>query len=301
MIKELYNKILRNQRLLPAIDFQIQRSLSEQRRLILESEIINETSIGVTDEKLLESGNLIVSLTSYGKRLYDVAYTIQSIIRQTQKPNRIILWIDSKDSNIIPNILKHLQKRGLEIIPTRADIRSYKKLIHSLEQFPEDTIITIDDDVFYEYDLIERLLNAHVEHPTDICSMRVHRITRDREGKIKPYNDWNWTISENGCHPDNFLTGVGGVLYPPHSLAEDVLNMSLFKKIAPTADDVWFFFMARLKGTQIRKVDSRNKFGNDFLENYAFHDEGLLQINTKGECLNDQQISAVASYFDINI
>lgn len=298
-LKSLLKKLIHTKTLLPVIDSQITRNLAEQRRWLLESEMLTDTRPGVTDEKLLGSGDLIVSLTSYGRRLYDVAYTIQSIMRQTQKPNRIILWIDRQDCDRIPSSLKRLQQRGLEIIPTEANIRSYKKLVHALERFPDDTIITIDDDVFYEYDLIERLLGCHLDHPHDICAMRVHRITRERNGTIRPYNKWQMTIKECGCHDDNFLTGVGGVLYPPHSLAEETTDADLFMKLSHTADDVWFTFMARRKGTKIRKVASRDPQGVDFLENYAYREEGLQKINTQGKCLNDKSIAAVATHFSI--
>lgn len=126
-LKSLLKKLIYTKTLLPVIDSQITRNLAEQRRWLLESEMLTDTRPGVTDEKLLGSGDLIVSLTSYGRRLYDVAYTIQSIMRQTQKPNRIILWIDRQDCDRIPSSLKRLQQRGLEIIPTEANIRSYKK------------------------------------------------------------------------------------------------------------------------------------------------------------------------------
>ena len=46
-------------------------------------------------------------------------------------------------------------------------------------------------------------------------------------------------------------TGVGGVLYPPHSLDEKMLDPSLFMALAPTVDDVWFWAAAVSKGTYV--------------------------------------------------
>ena len=42
----------------------------------------------------------------------------------------------------------------------------------------------------------------------------------------------------------NIQTGVGGVLYPPHSLKAEMLDINLFTKIAPTTDDIWFWAAA---------------------------------------------------------
>ena len=48
----------------------------------------------------------------------------------------------------------------------------------------------------------------------------------------------------------NFLTGVGGVLYPPHSLPKEIFNSKVFMDIAETVDDVWLRLMAVLGGTK---------------------------------------------------
>jgi len=298
-LKTIITKLQRNQRLIPVISYEQDRSSAEIRRWLIEKEILFSNDKGTDTASVVRNKSLIVSLTSYGRRLYDVAYTVESIMRQTLKPNRIVLWIDEKDAGRIPLALQKQQARGLEIIVTPENIRSYKKLHHSLEQFPDDIIITVDDDVIYEYDLIERLVSAYKETPNCICAARCHRIKFSKEGHLLPYNSWEWHYKKPSESKLNFLTGVGGVLYPPHSLDEEVSNINAFKKLAPTADDVWFYCMAIKKGTKIRKVATRNLSGNDYVENYAFHDEGLMQINTKGECLNDRQLKAVIGFYNL--
>ena len=52
----------------------------------------------------------------------------------------------------------------------------------------------------------------------------------------------------------NLQTGVGGVLYPPHSLNEDMLDVELFSKIAPTTDDIWFWAAAVKNGFPVIPV-----------------------------------------------
>lgn len=301
MFTRWISKLLRNQRLVPVIESNQNRMFADVRRWQMEEGIINETYPGISNEPVFENRELIVSLTSYGRRLYDVGYTIESIMRQTLKPNRIILWIDERDRRNIPAVLVKMQDRGLEIRVTGENIRSYKKLYHALVEFPEDCIVTVDDDIIYEYDLIERLVMAYRKTPDCICAARCHKVLLDKEGQVLPYNSWQWHSRELTCSFRNFLTGVGGVLYPPHSLDEEVMNIEAFTKLAPTADDVWFYLMAVKNGTKIRKIATRNSSGNDYIENYAFHDEGLMQINTKGECRNDIQIKAVMQQYNIVI
>jgi hypothetical protein len=45
-------------------------------------------------------------------------------------------------------------------------------------------------------------------------------------------------------------------LYPPGTLHPDVCDESLFLKLAPHADDIWFWAMAVLNGTFIRVVEN---------------------------------------------
>ena len=101
--------------------------------------------------------DVIVSLTSYGKRVTDsVPYAIFSIFTQSVLPNRIVLWLDNDNwnDNNLPYLLKRIQKSGLEIYYCD-DIRSYKKLIPALRKFPNNPIITIDDDFYYNKDFIK--------------------------------------------------------------------------------------------------------------------------------------------------
>lgn len=296
---KLAKKLINYLRLIPVIEYNQHRILSEIRRWQMEDKILTESTSGISDISIFKDREIVASLTSYGRRLYDIAYTIESIMRQTLKPNRIILWIDETDKNNIPSILQKLQNRGLEIRVTPENIRSYKKLYHTLKEFPNDIIITFDDDIIYEYDLIERLVTAYKETPDCICAARCHRVLFSKNGTLKPYNAWEWHYKKTSISKLNFLTGVGGVLYPPYSLDDEVTNIEAFTSLAPTADDVWFYCMAIKKGTKIRKIATRNLGGDDYVENYAFHTEGLMQVNTKGKCLNDPQLKAVIDKYNL--
>ena len=108
---------------------------------------------GVTDYHLSQE-EIIVSLTTYGARFYDVYLTIESIMQGTIKPNRIVLWVSEElKSTTLPIVLARQIERGLEI-RYRRDLRSFTKLLYSLKEFPDATIVTIDDDVIYNYDFL---------------------------------------------------------------------------------------------------------------------------------------------------
>jgi hypothetical protein len=235
----------------------------------------------------------VVSLTSYGRRLQDVCFTIESIMQQTMKPNKIVLWIDPTCSNEpLPEALIRQQARGLVVVVVE-DIRSYKKLIPALKAYPEDAIITIDDDAIYDFDIVERLIKAYQQNPTMIHACRTHVMDFDASGKLKPYMQWNLCTGDADDPRHRFLTGVGGTLYPRHALDDEVLNQEVFTSICRTADDVWFNAMALKKGTVINKVVTRSASGEDYLSNDDVQDMGLCLINNGAVNMNDVQIQAV--------
>jgi hypothetical protein len=57
-------------------------------------------------------------------------------------------------------------------------------------------------------------------------------------------------IAPNSAHkPESYFpTGVGGILYPPKCFHKDIADKELFLKLAPNADDIWFWAMACLIG-----------------------------------------------------
>lgn len=263
----------------------------DTRRNSLIDHILHDTEKGVTTEKYGQN-EVIVSLTTYGKRIHEVAFSIESLMQQSMKANRIVLWLDeSFKGQPLPNLLIMQQKRGLEIAYC-TDIRSFTKLIPQMQTTPDAVIITIDDDILYDYDVLEHLILAYLSSPQMIHSCRVHRMLFDSNGKLMPYNQWDSRCSQLGTDKCNFLTGVGGVLYPPHSLDDEVFNQNVFLDICPDADDVWFTAMAIKKGTPINKVFTRNEHGEDYLEIPYALEQGLAVKNVV-QGGNDRQIKAV--------
>ncbi len=234
----------------------------------------------------------IVSLTSYATRLISTApIAIASILHGHILPNRIILWVAEKDRQIAEqnNQLQNLQKKGLEICYCE-DLKSYKKLIPALQEFPNDFIITADDDCLYPKNWLEQIMEYHKKYPNKIICHRVHGIRVDSEHNLLPYNDWDWCI-EPQEQERIFPTGCGGMLYPPHCLHSDVLNKDLFMKLAPQADDVWFWAMAWLNGSECPHVVIKDGYSNSIID-LGMQSDSLQKSNVAGN-ENDMQLKAV--------
>lgn len=245
---------------------------------------------------------VVVSLTSYGRRVTKILpYTIISLLRQTYKPDVILLWLDWNhwNDNNLPKSLKHLQQYGLTVCYCE-DFKSYKKLIPTLNKYPNDIIITCDDDVFYKKDMIEKLVLAYQEDPSCVYSHRAHKITFSEKGFLKPYNDWNMDVSGMKDRLI-FPTGVGGCLYKRSLLYSDICREDLFMKLAPAADDIWFYFMEFMQKTKCVVLPHKG-YSFIFLDVFYqyFHKEASLSNSNCKESQNDIQIRKVMEYYHLN-
>lgn len=228
-------------------------------------------SVGV--EPVGSSPRLIVSLTSFPARIKTVSYTIESILLQKKKANMVLLWLGYDK---FPNKEKDLPKRLLRLtqfgltIKWCKDIRSYTKLVPSLEAFPDDIIVTADDDIWYPPQWLERLYNSYLKDPSIIHAHRVLQVTA-KDGIINKYIDWGTQIfapqEPSYCW---HITGTGGVLYPPHCLYKDICDREKFLLMAPSVDDIWFWVMAILKHTRVKVIDDN-----------IFDFEGVFIVNNQ--------------------
>lgn len=278
-----------------------QKVLYEQRKQHLTDLTLHSTTSGISTEKHCRH-ELVVSMSTHGIRLHEAYLAIESLLQQSMKPNRIILNI-SKDEFIntpLPQTIQMQMLRGLEVNYCE-DYLSYKKIIPTLRRFPNAVIITADDDCLYNYDFIENLLISHLKDPTAIWANRIHKITKNNDGTLKSYLDWEQQISnQEGSSNLFFFTSVGGVLYPPHSLYKDVTRDDIFMNISKFNDDVWCFAMAILQGSPIKKSFTHSETGNDFLSVLEVQNDALCIENTNSDnCRNDIIIKAVFDKYNI--
>lgn len=194
---------------------------------------------------------IIVSLTSYPARFQHLHIAIRSLLMQTVKPDAVILYLgeDSKDVPLPPQ-LSQLAEKGLRIEYREGNLRSHKKYYYALQEYPQDIVILVDDDMIYEPKLIERLMNSYEKYPHAVSAKRVHKMAKNLDGSIADYNHWQYEYQES-TEPgqDIFSTTGFGTLLPPGCMDERVLNADLFMKECFAADDIWLKTMQLLKHT----------------------------------------------------
>ena len=242
---------------------------------------LHNTNIGIDPQ-----GTAIVSLTSFPKRIHTVWVTIASLMNQTVKPKKIILWLSKEQffNKKIPKSLEKLKKRGLEI-NFCDDIRPHKKYFYTMKEFPNDVVITADDDIFYPENHIETLLLESEKYPNCVVCRWSHEILLDKYGRFIPYNNWP---NESKREPSFALLPVGcnGVLYPARALSGEVFNKDRLIELALYTDDLWLKCMELLNNTKAVNCDETPIiFFNNIFSQY----NGLWKYNAKtGENRNDE-------------
>jgi len=268
--------------------------------------------------KKTRSPRIIVSLTSYPARINIVHKTINTLLDQTMKPDRLILWLAKKQflgrEKALPQELKELKKQGLTI-KWCDDLKPHKKYFYTMWKYPKDIVITVDDDIYYDRDLIGTLYSSYQRFPNAISAMRVHRIGFSPDGCLAPYKTWKQEDDSFLYKPsmDAIATGVGGVLYPPNCLDKKVFDKDTIRKCCINTDDLWLKIMEVMKGTPtvLASAHRKMKYIKDSQESALWHDnlikgndvclKSILDIynNYYGE--DDTLISRMRNRYEGNI
>ena len=238
---------------------------------------------------------LIISLTTIKSRLEKVHITIESLLRQQLKPHRVLLWLSGELQNFpTPPALQRQQQRGLELRFAN-DIGPATKLVHSIREHPDALVATADDDTLYPANWLHQLYHSFCANPGSIHAFRAHWMLSEPDGSLKPYWDWSH-LAPGVVGPAHrlFPTGVGGVLYPPKSLGNEVFNEKAMRETCPTNDDIWFKAMALLNKVPAMKV---KPVFSAFPTLRSAKKTGLTFINSQA---NDPQLKAVFQRYDLN-
>lgn len=246
------------------------------------------------------SSDVIVSLTSYGKRVIDsLPFALYSILKQTVLPNRIAVYLDNTwNMQKLPKILKKYQELGIEFYFVD-DIRSYKKLIPALKMFPDNPIVTIDDDFYYNSNLLDWLLSAYAKSDKKTVIGSWSAIEGRRNGHYLPYMQWKDSKYGNKYSEISLFAG-NGTIYPPYIFDDEITKHNLFINLCPTADDIWFWAMEKRLAIKI-EIISQAGYGLHIPVNRAvtYTNVGTLYIKNGIEGANNQQLNEVVNYYNL--
>lgn len=239
---------------------------------------------------------IIVSLTSYPARIGEIHKVLESLVNQTYKADAIILYLAEEQfpDKYLPVELGAFMKSGVEIHWCEKDLKSHKKYFYAFQEYPDDYIITADDDFYYDKYMIEELAKYIDVYPGCVLARRAHLITA-KGNQIAEYSKWWGECTSYIGIPrmDMFSTTGGGVLYPPHIFCDAVFDQDEIIKNCFHADDIWLKIMETICDIPTVLVETRNLD----IPSPSFSGDGLYQqYNDNGG--NDKQLAAMLERYN---
>ena len=203
---------------------------------------------------------ITASLTSFPARIEYVHIAIKSIMLQSVKPDRIVLWLAEEQfpEKKLPQQLIELKKYGLEICWMN-NMYSHKKYFYSIKnQSENEVVITFDDDIIYPIDCIKRLIKFHKKYPTCLVCERGQTICYEKNGEIVS-NPGKWRpVSSIGIKNPTYSMNPspgGGCLMPKCAFHPDAVNEDKINELAYNKnDDLWYMFMCAENKTRMIKT-----------------------------------------------
>lgn len=259
-----------------------------------------ETILNTPYETMLQRATvpLVVSFTSFPKRIGFTVNVIENVRRQTRKADKVLLYLapeqfPGKEADL-PQALLDQARRGDVEIKWVPDIRSHKKYHYVMQEYENSCIVTLDDDLAYPDDMLENLHLCYLCHPDKVSAMRAHLTVVDgAAGLLLPYN--RWVKEYRGAtyipSPQLFVTSGAGTLFPPKVLHPLALDLEKAWGLCPYADDVWLNLMTLLNGRSVvLAVD-------DFtMKNMPGSQEEALQTINVDQNQNDIQYEKIRSW-----
>jgi hypothetical protein len=236
--------------------------------------------------------SIIASVTTTGRRIGQIVPTLESIRQGTLQPDRLILWLNHDASAVGPGV------READIPPAVHDLCEVRwcdnfgpatKLLPAMLAFPDDTVVTFDDDNLYSPEWLGGLMAGAEQFPGHIAAYRCKRAGVDRNGEPLPYRQWPVVKCATG--PSRWLvpTGVAGVLYPPGSLRSEAFSVGLMRRLSLANDDLWFAATRAVEPVALRAT-------NRIREERRLRGARLSKRNLhRGR--NDQIIKALTRHF----
>lgn len=195
---------------------------------------------------------IIVSFTTFPARYNAIPVVLKSLAYQSMKADKIVLYLSKEQCRDVPPILKNLYKYGLEVKIADGDMRSHKKYLYAMTEYPDDIIVTIDDDLVYPPNMIKSLYLSYQRFPNCVSALMVTEIGKNEDGSLKKYVEWEVALNMKYCPSNTLIAMTGaGALYPPHLLCRDTFDTDKIKALCFTADDIWMKFMELKSGVQV--------------------------------------------------
>lgn len=186
---------------------------------------------------------VIVSLTSYGQRISRIMPTINTLQKQSRKPDKIVIYIAYQDEALVTD---ELRNANLVEIRFCEDTLSHKKF-NGIYDFPDSYIAIADDDLLYHEDWLKVLLQTNQINRKCVTAHVTFILEQPGTnwGRVATRKD---NISSMRGRYHFYIMSGPGVLIPPHC---DLHELKEGFKFCPHCDEKCLTYLLAYKNIPV--------------------------------------------------
>lgn len=214
----------------------------------------------------MNKDTIIVSMTTWPPRADFAVMAMEALTQQKHsEPVHFVLTLSKDEWENEPkrdSLIHSMCTLGVEIIWDEGNVLSHKKLIPTIERYPDNPVLVVDDDKLQQKGWLEQFIQDHRQYPNDIIYGNASSRVVIRRGRIEE------GISQRGIYTypgrvtynEKPANGSAGTLYPAHTFTDPrFFDRELFMRLTPTSDETWQWAWAVMQGYTYRCLSDRNK------------------------------------------
>lgn len=243
----------------------------------------------------MTDNTLLVSLTTWPPRIMSTIMILYRLGQSIQGLDTKIILVLSEDEfpygmKSLPDAYNKLcTEFDMEIIFDKGNMKAHKKLLPTIEKYPHNDILVLDDDKIYSLNIVKVFIESHKNYPNDVIVGRSHFRIVPKDGKLIsiPHRS---NLSEVWEKPNMLLynskqaSGLAGTLYPKYTFTNPMFfDRKLIMQTSEESDEDWQFLfnviedrVLRAKSEITKEIDNNGytecalwrRFGQDYYDHY---------------------------------
>ncbi len=258
-------------------------------RLLQRPESVTPPDVPVRDD-------IVLSLTSWEKRLDVLPLALYCLVNQSVWPSRFEVWLTEDDLDRLPDDVRTLFSNYGVQFRTTEDYRSHKKWLPAIREEQDRFVVTADDDILYPRHWLRWLLRDFDSGEGVSVAHVCNRVAFDGEGQIRSYDSWikGRRVPLGTVSKSNFAIGYGGQVLHRNWISSTFRDPERIFELCPKNDDIWLAFALRTSGIPTRN----SRVYLPLLEVADTYDTSLQRYNLE-QGMNDEQIEDTMEAFDL--
>lgn len=239
---------------------------------------------------------VIVSMTTIPGRKDRLEQNLDAILNQSYLFDTLVINVDDNLTDEDYAYYDELSKIDSRIVINKADAkwRSCNKLLPTIKLYPDDVIITVDDDIYYPVNCFKYLVEQYEKTPDCVIAHEVNPISVDKDNFITFHNAYDVKLMQRQF--GKYLSNC--CLFPPHIF--DGTDLYDYDKMMHctngTHDELWFWVNSLSNGVMTVGLNYVYSFALETKRPYTVGEYQLTNFNNTQEKINDYMVKINKMY-----